>query len=242
MFRNKDDREEISKLREELEELKKSMKDLASTRATTPEATEEPVRLEEPLGIEEPEILEEADPLEPVEPLEEPDEPEEPEPPEEPEEARAWRKHRRERDWDEWGESFGDYIGSFVEDVMEGVAAEIETSFRFRPRDRVDKTWLRARRKPRSVDVNRAASVMSALGNENRLKILDALSHGGLYAGDLQEALADIGASTLSSHLDVLEESGLVTQERRRGRYLITVPGRLAVNMAYEISKRSDRD
>ncbi len=89
--------------------------------------------------------------------------------------------------------------------------------------------------------MKRAASVMSALGNENRLKILDALSHGGLYAGDLQEAIEDIGASTLSSHLDVLEESGLVTQERRRGRYLITVPGRLAVNMAYEISKRSDR-
>ena len=183
----------------------------------------------------EPEILEKAEPVEPVEPLEEP---EEPEPPEEPEEARAWRRSRRERDWDEWGESFGDYIGSFVEDVMEGVAAEIETSFRFRPRDRVEKTWKY--RKPRSVDVNRAASVMSALGNGNRLKILDALSHGGLYAGDLQEALEDIGASTLSSHLAVLEESGLVTQERRRGRYLITVPGRLAVNMAYEISKRSD--
>ena len=234
MFRNKDDREEISKLREELEELKRSMKELASIQVTTPEATEEPVRLEEPLGIEEPEILEEAELLEPVEPLEEPDEPEEPE------EDRAWRRRRRERDWDEWGESFGDYIGSFVEDVMEGVAAEIETSFRFRPRDRVEKTWKY--RKPRSVDVNRAASVMSALGNENRLKILDALSRGGLYAGDLQEALADIGASTLSSHLDVLEESGFVTQERRRGRYLITVPGRLAVNMAYEISKRSDGD
>ena len=82
---------------------------------------------------------------------------------------------------------------------------------------------------------------MSALGNENRLKILDALSYGGHYAGDLQEALKGIGASTLSSPLAVLEESGLVTQERRRGRYLITVPGRLAVNMAYEISKRSDR-
>jgi DNA-binding transcriptional ArsR family regulator len=237
MFRNKNDRDEISKLREELEELKRNMKELASIRTPTPETPEEPVELEEPLEIDEPETLEEAELLEPVEPLEEP---EEPEPPEEPEDARARRRSRRERDWDEWGESFGDYIGSFVEDVMEGVAAEIETSFRFHPRDRVEKTWRN--RKPRSVDVNRAASVMSALGNENRIKILDALSHGGLYAGDLQEALEDIGASTLSSHLDVLEESGLVTQERRRGRYLITVPGRLAVNMAYEISKRSDRD
>lgn len=222
MFRNKDDREEISKLREELEELKRSMKEFASVRTTAPEKPEE---LPE---IEEPEMLEEAE-------LPEPDESTE-----EPEEARAWRRSSQARDWDAWGESFGEYIGSFVEDVMEGVAAEIETSFRFHPRDRVEKTWRH--RKPRSVDVNRAASVMSALGNENRIKILDALSHGGLYAGDLQEALEDIGASTLSSHLDVLEKSGLVTQERRRGRYLITVPGRLAVNMAYEISKRSDRD
>ena len=224
MFRNKDDRDEISKLREELEELQRHMMDLASIRAIAPETPEEPVELEE---------------AETVAPVELPEDPEEPESPDEPEEGRAWRRHRRERDWDAWGESFGDYIGSFIEDVMEGVAAEIETSFRFHPRDRAEKT--RRYRKPRSVDVKRAASVMSALGNENRLKILDALSHGGLYAGDLQEAIEDIGASTLSSHLDVLEESGLVTQERRRGRYLITVPGRLAVNMAYEISKRSDR-
>ncbi len=224
MFGNNNERNEISKLREELEELKRHMMDLASIRTTTPETPEEPVELEEP---------------ETVTPVELPEDPEEPESPDEPEEGRAWRRHRRERDWDAWGESFGDYIGNFIEDVMEGVAAEIETSFRFHPRDRAEKTWRY--RKPRSVDVKRAASVMSALGNENRLKILDALSHGGLYAGDLQEAIEDIGASTLSSHLDVLEESGLVTQERRRGRYLITVPGRLAVNMAYEISKRSDR-
>ncbi len=233
MYRKKDDRDEISKLREELEELKRSIKELVSIQTTTPDI---PENLEEPLEIEEPETLGEAEILEPVEP---PEEPEEHEPQEEPEEARAWRRSGRNRDWDEWGESLGDYIGSFVEDVMEGVAAEMETSFRFRPRDRAEKTWKH--RKPRSVDVKRAASVMSALGNANRLKVLDALSHGGLYAGDLQEALEDIGASTLSSHLDVLEESGLITQERRRGRYLITVPGRLAVNMAYEISKRSDR-
>ncbi len=236
MFGNKDDSDEISKLREELEELKRNMMELASIRTTTPEIPEEPVEIEERQELKEPEMFEEAELREPVEPLEDP---EEPEPPEEPDEARAWRRSHRRRDWDSWGESFGDYIGSFIEDVMEGVAAEIETSFRFHPRDRAEKT--RRYRKPRSVDVKRAASVMSALGNENRLKILDALSHGGLYAGDLQEAIEDIGASTLSSHLDVLEESGLVTQERRRGRYLITVPGRLAVNMAYEISKRSDR-
>ena len=47
--------------------------------------------------------------------------------------------------------------------------------------------------------------------------------------------------STLSSHLDVLQEAGLITQERKRGRYLITIPGRLAVKMAYQIADRIGR-
>jgi DNA-binding transcriptional ArsR family regulator len=88
------------------------------------------------------------------------------------------------------------------------------------------------------VDEKKTASIMSALGNEYRLKILDELSSGGMYASELQEALKDISPSTLSSHLDTLEEAGLVMQERRRGRYLITIPGRLAVKMAYQIAKR----
>jgi DNA-binding transcriptional ArsR family regulator len=229
MFRNREEKEEISKLRDEIEVLKKSMKDLVDKQTTK---SEESVEFEEPIEIEEPEFPEEAEILEPEEIVEA-------EPQERVDDKRFWRRSRGYRDWDDWGESFGEYIGNFVEDVMEGVAAEIETSLRFRPRD---STRVRRHRKPRSVDASRAASVMSALGNENRIRILDALSYGGLYAGDIQEALEDIGASTLSSHLDVLEESGLIMQERRRGRYLITVPGRLAVNMAYEISKRSDRD
>ncbi len=229
MFRNREEKEEISKLRDEIEELKKSMKDLVDNQTNK---SEESVGSKEPIDIEEPEFPEEAEMLEP-------EEIGEAEPQERVDDERVWHKRRPSRDWDDWGESFGEYIGNFVEDVMEGVAAEIETSLRFRPRD---SARIRRHSRPRSVDANRAASVMSALGNENRIRILDALSYGGLYAGDIQEALEDIGASTLSSHLDVLEESGLIMQERRRGRYLITVPGRLAVNMAYEISKRSDRD
>ncbi|GAI57596.1 unnamed protein product [marine sediment metagenome] len=53
--------------------------------------------------------------------------------------------------------------------------------------------------------------------------------------------MPEISASTLSSHLDVLQEAGLITQERRRGRYLITIPGRLAVKMAYQIADRIGR-
>lgn len=45
---------------------------------------------------------------------------------------------------------------------------------------------------------------------------------------------------TLSSHLDVLQEAGLIVQEKRRGRYLITMNGRLAIKMASSIAKRVD--
>ncbi len=78
---------------------------------------------------------------------------------------------------------------------------------------------------------------MSALGNEHRLKILKELASGGKYISELQEKLSEIASSTLSSHLDVLEEAGLVVQEKVRGRYLITMPGRMAYQMANQITQ-----
>jgi len=87
------------------------------------------------------------------------------------------------------------------------------------------------------IDFGQAAKAMSALGQEHRLKILDALMRGGRYINELQEELKDITTSTLSSHLDVLEEVGLVVQEKVRGRYLITMPGRTAYQMARKVSR-----
>jgi DNA-binding transcriptional ArsR family regulator len=60
---------------------------------------------------------------------------------------------------------------------------------------------------------------------------------GGKYVSELQEKLAEITASTLSSHLDILEKAGLVVQEKVRGRYLITIPGRMAYRMARKLAK-----
>lgn len=68
------------------------------------------------------------------------------------------------------------------------------------------------------------------LANEQRLRILRELSEGGKYTGELEEVIPDITSSTLSSHLEVLTGSGLVVQEAVRGRYLITMPGRVALN------------
>ncbi len=69
-----------------------------------------------------------------------------------------------------------------------------------------------------------------ALTNDQRLRILKGLSDGGKYTGELEKVIQGITSSTLSSHLKVLTGSGLVVQEAVRGPYLITMPGRIALN------------
>jgi DNA-binding transcriptional ArsR family regulator len=234
MLGNNNREEELRKLRDEIEGLKESLRRISGAQDAS----------EEPLPKETVEIHEKV-PEEPEETLEEapevkPDESSEKEEPWEDEEEEKYRRyHRRDYEFQyDFGDRLGDYISSFVGDVMDGVAAEIEHSLFIHPRGRM--VVKRSSRRSASVDPKKAASVMSALGNEYRLKILDALSSGGLYASDLQETLKEISPSTLSSHLDVLEEAGLILQERRRGRYLITIPGRLAIKMSYQIARRTD--
>ena len=151
--------------------------------------------------------------------------------------------YRRRRPWrdkargpfmgEDFGDRLGDYIGGFVEDVMEGVTSELERSLFWSEKPERERPTVMS-----EGEVKRTAEVMSALGNEHRIKILRELTWGGLYASDLQDVLKEISPSTLSSHLDVLQEAGLIVQERRRGRYLITMSGRLAIKMASSIAKR----
>ena len=133
------------------------------------------------------------------------------------------------------GESIGEYVSGIINNVMADIHDEMDRNVFIGP-------WgvrgERKARKPVMEDPGRVADVMGALGNEHRLRILEELSRGGLYANDLQELLPEIGASTLSSHLDVLQEAGLVVQEKARGRYLITLPGRIAFRMANQIARR----
>jgi DNA-binding HxlR family transcriptional regulator len=67
--------------------------------------------------------------------------------------------------------------------------------------------------------------------------MLSELMSGGKYINELQDKLSEITTSTLSSHLNVLEEAGLVVQEKVRGRYLITMPGRTAYKMARQVAR-----
>jgi len=134
------------------------------------------------------------------------------------------------------GGKIHDYVGDIMEGVAEGISGELERSVFIGPHGvRVYK----GRREEDVVktDPAKAASAMSALGNEYRLRILGELMYGGRYISELQDKLSEITASTLSSHLDVLEKAGLVAQEKVRGRYLVTIPGRMAYKMAKKIAR-----
>ena len=61
------------------------------------------------------------------------------------------------------------------------------------------------------------AAVFHALGDESRLRILDLLLEGELCVAQLQKSVT-IVQSTLSHHLKILVEAGLVRM-RRQGRW-----------------------
>jgi DNA-binding transcriptional ArsR family regulator len=137
------------------------------------------------------------------------------------------------------GERVRDYVGDVMDGVAEGIQGELEKSIFIGPRGRhirisaphppeakIHAGSLQDAEKP--VDFNKTASIISALGEEHRLN-------------ELQEKLSDIAASTLSSHLSILEEAGLVVQERVRGRYLVTIPGRSAYKMARRVGSFLER-
>lgn len=139
-----------------------------------------------------------------------------------------------------------DYITEVMQGVTEGIQGELDKSIFIHPHGGHVRILHRDRHHepPERVDkqdLTKAANIMSALGQEHRLTILHELMTGGKYISDFQKALPEITASTLSSHLDVLQEAGLVVQERVRGRYLITIPGRIAYKMATMITRQRDR-
>ncbi len=141
----------------------------------------------------------------------------------------------------------GNRVHDYVEDVMEGVAegihGELERSVFIGPRgSRIFKKQKPSLKEDQTeISFPKAAEVMSALGHEHRLNILAHLMSGGKYINELQETLPDITTSTLSSHLDVLEKAGLVVQEKVRGRYLITIPGRSAYKMVRRVTRFLER-
>lgn len=134
------------------------------------------------------------------------------------------------------GNRVHDYIEDVMESVAEGIHGELEKSIFIGPSGvRIIRKGPPLHKDEAKVNFPKVAEIMSALGHEHRLKILKELVSGGKYINELQEKLQEITTSTLSSHLNVLEEAGLVVQEKVRGRYLITMPGRTAYKTAIQI-------
>jgi DNA-binding transcriptional ArsR family regulator len=73
-------------------------------------------------------------------------------------------------------------------------------------------TELKRRKTP--ADFRKRADVFKALSNPNRLLIVDALSEGERCVAELTE-LVGLDMSTVSNHLAVLRNAGLLADERR---------------------------
>jgi len=140
-------------------------------------------------------------------------------------------------------QSLSEYVNDVVESVTSGISSEIEKSVFVDPTG----AWFDrhiARVQARAItppEAERAATLMSAMASEHRLRILNELLYGGRYAGEIESVLKDISPSTISNHLKILQEAGLVIQEGDRGRYLVTLPGRIALKMATRLTRFLER-
>jgi DNA-binding transcriptional ArsR family regulator len=140
-------------------------------------------------------------------------------------------------------QSLSDYANDVVDSVMSGISSEIEKSVFVDPTGAwFDRHIARVRSGALNPsEAKRAASLMSAMASEHRIRILTELLYGGRYASELEGVLKDISPSTISNHLKILQESGLIVQESERGRYLITLPGRIALKMATRLGRFLER-
>jgi len=85
-----------------------------------------------------------------------------------------------------------------------------------------------------SARANDAARVFEALANETRLKIIKLLQEGERHVEELTQTLG-LAQSTVSHHLRVLKDAGLVRAEKRgRSMYYSIVPGTALENESGE--------
>ena len=140
-------------------------------------------------------------------------------------------------------QSLSEYVSDVVESVTSGISTEIEKTVFVDPIGaRLDRHIAKTQAKPiTQPEAERAAMLMSAMASEHRLRILNELLYGGRYASEIEAALKELSPSTISSHLKTLQETGLIVQEADRGRYLVTLPGRIALKMATRLTRFLDR-
>ncbi|MFW9800672.1 MAG: ArsR/SmtB family transcription factor [Candidatus Thorarchaeota archaeon] len=138
-----------------------------------------------------------------------------------------------------------------LEDMMEGLGDQIRESLK--GVEEIGEAFsgpalhVRSRRKGRQerederIPPERVARVVSPLGSEERLKILDFLKDGGRSFNELENHTGKTGSS-LTHHLSPLVEAGYVIKGEVRGTYYVTVEGRLAYRLAQWLTGRVERE
>ncbi|MDO8056607.1 MAG: winged helix-turn-helix domain-containing protein [Candidatus Hermodarchaeota archaeon] len=154
------------------------------------------------------------------------------------EDVRAFEEDVAEfgRQMGNYGRELGDYIKIVVADAMKGANKAMRSIFIGPDGDLFNRD---ADHPVPSEDVERikpvppedAERLLSPLASGERISLLYLLAEEPRYHQDLME-LSGLKPGTLPHHLKQLEEAGYVTQERVRGRYLITIPGRMALKLA----------
>jgi len=133
-----------------------------------------------------------------------------------------------------YGRELGEYIKIVVADAMKGANKAMQRIF-IGPEgelfDRPVDISKAAEERIKPVPPEEAERLLSPLASGERISILYLLAEEPRYHQDLME-LSGLKPGTLPHHLKQLEEAGYVTQERVRGRYLITIPGRMALKLA----------
>jgi DNA-binding transcriptional ArsR family regulator len=140
------------------------------------------------------------------------------------------------------GRELGDYIKIVVADAMKGANKAMQRIFIGADGGLFNRDAdVTSTDDPEvtSTDVERiqpvppedAERLLSPLASGERISLLYLLAEEPRYHQDLME-LSGLKPGTLPHHLKQLEEAGYVTQERVRGRYLITIPGRMALKLA----------
>jgi DNA-binding transcriptional ArsR family regulator len=85
--------------------------------------------------------------------------------------------------------------------------------------------------KPKTpADYRESANVFKALGNANRLLIVDVLGKGERCVADLTH-LVGLDISTVSNHLAVLRSVGLVMDERRGAQVFYSLMNPCVLNI-----------
>ena len=128
---------------------------------------------------------------------------------------------------------------------MERIGTELEKSFKgledaFAVPGLFLKAGKRSKKRDREIEKiqpERVAKVISPLGSEERLRILNYLKDGPKQFKDLELHTGKTGSS-LTHHLDPLMEAGYVIKGEVRGEYYVTVEGRLAYRLAQWITSK----